>query len=487
MSAAAAEALEKAKAIAAKLSGQPAATLAFPPPTAPDEAGGGSKRKRWGVLPEGAITAASPPALASVTAAEAVAAALAAGSSSSHYGPPDGKKSKTGEDGQEEDRIEKRIFCPVTKEKPAAHFVSYLRRHLPDVVSSVHREMGAAAEEEDGKKKDGSSKVLTIELDGRGASSKPPVPGMPEPRLHAFLSGTKDAIQRAVPSVEQLMIDAGEAEVEVSIMTEDDPVDSAAAAAAAGGSDGGYNALALVSTGAGGALTGSYRPASVAMMIGGGHMVPDVGGPGAVEETIGVPHGVVGFIIGRGGENIASMQSKTGCRIQIENARPGQQDRIITLTANSQEAVNECRAIIESMVQDRIQSLGGGNRSRERSGESPKDSQIDAAIAAGHIHVQMDVPDDDVGLIIGKAGSTIRTLQETTGANIQVPPSTAPENASAQKNMRVIHITHPTQDGIEAVKQQIGNILRSKQQRQQQQSTNGQATIQVPVGICSAR
>jgi hypothetical protein len=59
-----------------------------------------------------------------------------------------------------------------------------------------------------------------------------------------------------------------------------------------------------------------YRPAPVASLI---HN-PHAGAmPGTLlEEQIGVPNGIVGFIIGRGGESIASMQARTGCKVQIQ-------------------------------------------------------------------------------------------------------------------------------------------------------------------------
>ena len=37
-----------------------------------------------------------------------------------------------------------------------------------------------------------------------------------------------------------------------------------------------------------------------------------------VEAKIGIPNGVVRFIIGRGGMSITSMQRRTGCPLQIQ-------------------------------------------------------------------------------------------------------------------------------------------------------------------------
>jgi len=62
------------------------------------------------------------------------------------------------------------------------------------------------------------------------------------------------------------------------------------------------------------AMGEGYRPAPMANL-----MNNNSGDGGSLlEEQIGVPNGIVGFIIGRGGESIASMQARTGCKVQIQ-------------------------------------------------------------------------------------------------------------------------------------------------------------------------
>jgi far upstream element-binding protein len=78
------------------------------------------------------------------------------------------------------------------------------------------------------------------------------------------------------------------------------------------------------------------------------------GGGKLIEEDVHVPNGIVGFLIGRGGETISSMQARSGCKVQIQKEhelQPGQTNRIITLQATAQESIDECRGMIESMVQ----------------------------------------------------------------------------------------------------------------------------------------
>jgi polyribonucleotide nucleotidyltransferase len=113
-----------------------------------------------------------------------------------------------------------------------------------------------------------------------------------------------------------------------------------------------------------------------------------------------VPNGVVGFIIGRGGETITSMQARTGAKVQIQKEhelQPGQTMRIITLSAPTQEAVDQCRDIITSMVEDRVGTLGdlrrgsgsmgmmGGNNP---AGAKPKEAEVQAALYQGAVTIQ---------------------------------------------------------------------------------------------------
>lgn len=228
-----------------------------------------------------------------------------------------------------------------------------------------------------------------------------------------------------------------------------------------------------------------YTPKPVAQILGlgGGGMAGSTAlsayGPGdasatQVEEKIGIPNGVVGFIIGRGGESIASMQRRTGCRVQIQKEHemaPGTAQRVITLTASTAEAIAECRAIIENMVRERMlannattagiassSSLGAIAAGGAGYNASTQMVQLQKALSEGQVHVTVQVPDADVGLIIGKGGMQIRNIQEKSGANIQIPQVADANNPL----VRTVNITHPNKEGGEFAKQMIEEILASK-------------------------
>lgn len=459
---AAQEAVERAKSIAARLSGDANASTATTTSTTTT-----AKRKRWGDAGDAATTSTA------ATATDEVLPGLANAA----------KKLK-----DSEGSVQKRIWVSTSK-KPAAHFVAYLSERL------VALKENASTNQED-------LSHIVMQLKGRGSSKDPPVPGMPEEPLHVFLQGSATVVTNLEPQIELLIQEAEEA-----LLLEDDAADES-------------NQTALLTDGSdhpttsGTSSSSGYKPASVAQLIGqalvpnavkngGGHYGPN--GAESVElleEQIAVPNGVVGFVIGRGGETISSLQAKSGAKIQIQKEHevpPGQGHRVITLIAQTKEAIDSCRTMIEAMVQDRIRSntnsngnSGGGGHHHHGGGggggsnSSPQEQKVQEALAMGHQLVQIQVPDADVGLIIGKMGSTIQSIQDRSGgASIQIPPHGDADNPT----MRTVSITHPTLEGANMARQIIEDILKSKpsfsnQHQQQQQSQQGpQITVQVTVRI----
>jgi far upstream element-binding protein len=422
------EALQKAREIAARLTGgggaaaaaansSPATTTTSP--TAPAPTTSTTKRKRWGVAP--ASNEATGVALPGLEAAA--------------------KKLK-----QQEEPVSKRMWVSTTKERPESHYFVYLPSRILDLVDKI----GA----------DGNDEKVTIQLKGRGSSREPPLPGIPEEPMHILIKGNPALVERA-----ELMVDSLLQEADVAPVEELEPLDE--------------NAQSMALTVQHQQRSSGYTPATVAQLI---HHNPALaavanGGP-LMEEEMKVPNGIVGYLIGRGGETINMLQAKSGCKMQIQkemDLKPGATERIITLQAASQASIDDCRQMIQKMVDERVRAagghVGGGGGS---GGGGVKDGRVADALAHGHSLVKMDVPDADVGLIIGKGGSTIKGIQESTGSQVQIPAVGNPDNPS----VRTISITCPTQEGAESAKSQIQNVLNSKPTFQERVE---QVTIQIPV------
>ena len=293
---------------------------------------------------------------------------------------------------------------------------------------------------------------VKISIRGRGSSSSNnnnEIPGKPEEPLHVLIEGNAENVDKAETLVSELLNDSEKAQAEkdrqLAVVSANKGVDGA------------------ISSGS------TYTPTPVAQLLGlnggAGHYGP-VPGQEVIEEKIGIPNSFVGFIIGKGGESIASMQRKSGCRVQIQKEHemePGSTQRVITLTASSQESISMCRGIIEDMVLERHrlnQEMGnnrgaGGAPGSNAAGQA---AQLQIALSQGHVHVTVKVPNADVGLVIGKSGATIRSIQERSGANVQIPPGPDADNPM----VRTVNITHPQADGADFAKTLIEEVLSNK-------------------------
>uniref|UniRef100_A0A672KYI5 K Homology domain-containing protein n=1 Tax=Sinocyclocheilus grahami TaxID=75366 RepID=A0A672KYI5_SINGR len=119
-----------------------------------------------------------------------------------------------------------------------------------------------------------------------------------------------------------------------------------------------------------------------------------------ITEEFKVPDKMVGFIIGRGGEQITRIQLESNCKIQIASDSGGMMDRPCTLTGTP-ESIEQAKRFLGQIV-DRCRNGPGFH------------TQMDGNSAIQEILI----PASKVGLVIGKGGDTIKQLQERTGVKM---------------------------------------------------------------------
>jgi predicted RNA-binding protein YlqC (UPF0109 family) len=346
--------------------------------------------------------------------------------------------------------VVKRLWVTVNNERPAAHYVAYMKPKLKRIVAQAN---GITIptdddddEDEDNREKDATQEDTTtdneqnedddsndttklrIVFKGKGSTNIPPLPGVPEEPLHVYLTGPKSLMDTNTPLVDALINEASRAE----------PLIAAVIAAQQA------QERALITT-MESIQTNTYKPMSVTSLIHGNNSNTNNdhkdsnqllalpadrlaaallhGTTAALTQEMEVPNHVVGTIIGRGGETIAAIQAQTNCKLQIQKEQdmvPGQINRIITMSANTQSSMDACQSIIQSLVQERMQKMnaagshygggGGGNPSQYSSSSSSNPSQIvlldGSTVPSHHSLVEVQVPDADVGLVIGKGGGT---------------------------------------------------------------------------------
>ncbi len=165
-------------------------------------------------------------------------------------------------------------------------------------------------------------------------------------------------------------------------------------------------------------------------------------GPGSISENslehLNVPRGLVGLVIGRGGETIRDLQGKSGCHIQVaRDDDPSAPDRVVVISGNP-EQVKFAKELISNILCSR--NNGGG--SGYHGGEAPPDA------------LKLAVPNEKVGLIIGRGGMTVKGIQTRSGANVMVP--SAPDADNPQ--IRTLVLTG-TPDQKEAARIEIQMVM----------------------------
>ncbi|XP_042200617.1 far upstream element-binding protein 2 isoform X2 [Callorhinchus milii] len=149
-----------------------------------------------------------------------------------------------------------------------------------------------------------------------------------------------------------------------------------------------------------------------------------------VTEEYRVPDGMVGLIIGRGGEQINRIQQESGCKVQIAPDSGGMPERIVSLTGNP-EAIQTAKMLLDEIVsRGRGGPPGGG-------GGSVGGPPHDATNGQNGSIQEIMIPAGKAGLVIGKGGETIKQLQERAGVKM-ILIQDGSQNSNVDKPLRII-------------------------------------------------
>ncbi|KAL8016985.1 putative K domain-containing protein [Plasmopara halstedii] len=189
-----------------------------------------------------------------------------------------------------------------------------------------------------------------------------------------------------------------------------------------------------------------------------------------------VPRDLVGYIIGRGGETIRDLQMKSGAHIQIvreEEGAPQTADRFVNITGNEETLAN-AQKLIQNLIDERQQNQTAGVF-RERD-DQDRMARYGGINPDGTESVEILVPNERVGLIIGRGGCTIKAIQQRTGTSVtipQTPDSTHPE-------MRLITI-RGTAEAKEAARFEIQSLVSEEPGQRYGYGTAAGSTIYMQV------
>lgn len=138
-----------------------------------------------------------------------------------------------------------------------------------------------------------------------------------------------------------------------------------------------------------------------------------------VEEVVLVPNQNVGAVIGKGGETMKQLIARSGAKIQVlkdADHNPADPQRPITLTGRKEQVDEARRLIMDTIARAQtsrpVENPPGVLRPIEY---RPPPAQV-----AGQVEEHVFVPNDCVGPIVGKAGSTIQMMQQQVRSNSPV-------------------------------------------------------------------
>lgn len=170
------------------------------------------------------------------------------------------------------------------------------------------------------------------------------------------------------------------------------------------------------------------------------------GEDGMSQVEVMVPNHLVGYLIGKGGESIQRMQIQTGVHCQIakeSDMKPGETLRSIVLRG-PYDGVVEAKRRIEDTVKERL-NYGKGTK------DGKKELENFSFI------LKFPVPNDRVGIIIGKGGATVKAIQDKTGAHVHIPQSPDEDNPS----LRTLSIGADSREGVETAQVEIVQAMQS--------------------------
>lgn len=336
----------------------------------------------------------------------------------------------------------KKVYVPV-REHPGINFLGeayqFVGQYIPALYNSKYLIklnasgllIGPRGATQKQLQENSGAKII---IRGRGSQKDGAVPSGhadDDDELHISIEGTDESIEKALQEIEPLLFNP-----EQALKLKQEQLKNLAEMNGSSPSSSGF-----------GAIVDSIYVAGNKVMS----SVISAGDDYQVE--LKVPNAMVGFVIGKGGEHIQKLQSQTGAHVQIareQDMKPGDTHRSIVLKGNP-DAVAECKRMIDEVISSRQQnSVSGFGQPKQHTQREMDHSFI----------VKVKVPNNKVGIIIGKGGATIKTIQERTGAQVQIPSVPDEDNP----NLRTLCIGGDTLESVEAAQQEITVALQQSAQ-----------------------
>ena len=190
--------------------------------------------------------------------------------------------------------------------------------------------------------------------------------------------------------------------------------------------------------------------------------VPGGGGGGHFE--IMIPGHKVGLVIGKGGETIKLLQEQTGAKMIIIQESNQQADQKPLRITGAPEQVELAKAEVFKILNanDNRGGMGvnrggyGGGAGRGRGGGGGGGAGWPSNGAGGDKVEYVMVSSNKVGLVIGKGGETIKSINQASGAHVEIDRNAPPD--ATEKNFIIKGSAEAVERAKNMVLEKIGAI-----------------------------
>ncbi|RKP27540.1 hypothetical protein SYNPS1DRAFT_26802 [Syncephalis pseudoplumigaleata] len=135
-----------------------------------------------------------------------------------------------------------------------------------------------------------------------------------------------------------------------------------------------------------------------------------------------VPHSMAGLVIGRGGENLRRIEQQTLTRVQFTQDPPDAQGMRRVTAVGSPEGVDRAYQLVQALLEDPHSSQAASN----------------TLVLTGQTSELIMVPNERVGLLIGRGGETIREIQRRSNVRINVTPDAQTATGQSERPVQII-------------------------------------------------
>merc|ERR1719147_227864 len=197
-----------------------------------------------------------------------------------------------------------------------------------------------------------------------------------------------------------------------------------------------------------------------------------MGGMGGGQIEMMVPGHKVGLIIGKGGETIKMLQEQTGAKIIIIQESNEHAEQKPLRISGPPEAIEEAKAKVMEILNQHDDRNGFGGRGRGRGGPGGGRGGPRGGFSGrgrgggagwpsgggenGEKTEYVMVSSSKVGLVIGKGGETIKSINQASGAHVEIDRNAPPD--ATEKNFLIKGSPEAVERAKSMVLEKIGAI-----------------------------